>query len=119
MFSENACFVKDVVGPRGAVSIVLDADAKSADVNTHTKTGNVRLHWGALTPDGQLARADEWISMADEPGHYELCAREQSFLADAIHHDRDLTRHHEDALRSLAIVFAAERSRREMRAIDL
>ncbi|RDU94685.1 gfo/Idh/MocA family oxidoreductase [Trinickia dinghuensis] len=119
MFSETAYFVKDVVGPRGAVSIVLDTEAKSADVNTHTKTGNVRMHSAALTPDGQLARADEWISMADEPGHHELCAREQRFLADAIRHDRDLTKHYEDALRSLAIVFAAERSRREMRAIDL
>ena len=119
MMSEEAFFVKDVMGPRGAVSIVMEAGAASADVETHTKTARMRLHHAARGSDGAFAQADEWISTADEPGHDDLCAREQAFVLDAIREDRDLGRHMDDAVRSLAIVLAAERSRRENRAVDL
>jgi predicted dehydrogenase len=119
MMSETAFFVKDVIGPRGAVSIVMEEGAKSADVATHTKTAQIRIHYAQTGADGSFSRADEWISMADEPDHQELCSHEQAFLAEAIRSDADLTRHNEDAIRSLEIVLAAERSMREHRAIDL
>ncbi|RDU94677.1 Gfo/Idh/MocA family protein [Trinickia dinghuensis] len=119
MLSETACFVKDVVGPRGAVSILLPPDSKSADVDTHTKTGSIRMHSATLDSRGNFAGDDEWLSMTNEPGHYELCAREQRYLAAAIRENRDLERDYVDALRSLEIVFAAEQSRREKRAVDL
>jgi len=111
MISETAFFVKDVIGPRGAVSIVMDEGA-SSDLDTHTRTARLRLHDAAT-------HRDTLVAMADEPGHQELCGREQAFLLDAIRHDRDLGRHMQDAVRSLAVVLAADRSMREGRAIDL
>ena len=119
MISETAFFVKDVMGPRGSVSIVMDEGAASADVDTHTKTARIRQHSAATGPDGAFLGTDEVLSMRDEPGHQDLCEREQAFVLDAILHDRDLERHMSDAVRSLAIVLAAERSMRERRAIDL
>ena len=113
MISETAFFVKDVMSPNGAVSIVMDESARSADVETHTKTATIRLHHAALTGDGRFARRDEIISMAGEPGHQDLCDREQAFVLDAIRQNRDLGRHMDDAVRSLAVVLAADRSMRE------
>lgn len=119
MISETAFFVKDVIGPRGSVSIVMDEGAASADTATHTRTARLRLHSAATGPDGVFVAADQMISMADEPGHQELCDREQQFLLEAIRDDLDLSRHMDDAVRSLAVVLAADRSMRENRAIDL
>ncbi len=119
MISETAFFVKDVMGPRGAVSIVMDEGAASSDVDTHTKTSRIRVHHAATGPDGAFAAPDTLLSMADEPGHDALCAREQAFVRDAIREDRDLGRHMDDAVRSLAVVLAADRSMRENRAVDL
>ena len=119
MISETAFFVKDVMGPRGAVSIVMDEGAQSASIDTHTKTARIRLHHAALRGDGSFARADDVTSMQDESGHQELCDREQEFVLDAITRDRDLTRHMDDAVRSLAVVLAADRSMRERHAVTL
>ena len=111
MISETAFFVKDVMGPRGAISIVMDQGG-SADLDTHTRTARLRIHDAAT-------HRDTLVAMEDEPGHQELCEREQAFFLDAIRHDRDLARHMQDAVRSLAIVLAADRSMREGRAVDL
>lgn len=119
MMSETAFFVKDVITPRGAISIVMDEGAKSADMDTHTKTARIRVHHATLGPDGEFAGSDEWFSNADEPGHDALCAREQAFMLRAIREDMDLSKHNEDAVRSLEIVLASEISAREMRAVDL
>jgi predicted dehydrogenase len=119
MISETAYFVKDVMGPRGSVSIVMDEGAASDDVETHTRTARIRLHKAATGPDGTFLNRDEILSMRDEPGHQQLCEREQQFVLEAIRDDLDLDRHMQDAIRSLAIVLAAERSMRENRAIDL
>jgi predicted dehydrogenase len=119
MISETAFFVKDVMSPHGSVSIVMDEGAKSADIDTHTKTATIRLHHAKLRPDGLFAAPDELVSMRDEPGHQALCEREQAFVLKAICDDLDLTRHMNDAVRSLEVVLAADRSMRERRAIDL
>jgi predicted dehydrogenase len=119
MISEMAFFVKDVITPKGAISIVMDEGAKSADMDTHTRTARIRTHYAELGPDGEFAREDDWHSTADEPGHDELCAREQAFMLKAIREDLDLSKHNEDAVRSLEIVLASEQSAREMRAVDL
>ena len=119
MISETAFFVKDVMGPNGAVSIVMDEGAASADVDTHTRTARIRLHRADTGPDGAFLALDEFLSTADEPGHQALCEREQEFVLDAIWENRDLGRHMQDAVRSLAVVLAADRSMRERRAIDL
>ncbi|RUT32510.1 Gfo/Idh/MocA family oxidoreductase [Arsenicitalea aurantiaca] len=119
MISETAFFVKDVMSPNGAVSIVMDEGAKSADMDTHTRTARIKVHHAALKADGSFAREDQWYSTEDEPGHDALCAREQAFMLKAIREDLDLSRHNEDAVRSLEIVIAAETSAREGRAVDL
>lgn len=123
MISETAYFVKDVIGPRGSVSIVMDenkessnreGDGVSSDLNNHTRTSNIRVN---TVTDGQAH--SKMLSMEGEPDHYELCAREQQFLLEAIHGDWDLSKHMQDAVNSLGIVIAADRSMRENRAIDL
>ena len=119
MISETAYFVKDVISPNGSVSIVMDGGASSADMDTHTRTAAIRLHHAALGADGAFTRRDEMFSMRDEPGHQQLCEREQAFLLKAIRENIDLGRHMEDAIGSLAVVLAADRSMREKRAIDL
>ena len=129
MMSEVAFFVKDVVGPHGAVSIVMPeqghaaeggaAATASSDIDTHTKTSIIRLHHAALHPDNSLARPDEVFRMDDEPGHDELCAREQAFLLRTIREDVDLNDHMQDAVNSLRIVLAAEESIRTRQVVTL
>ncbi|WP_185985418.1 Gfo/Idh/MocA family protein [Aureimonas mangrovi] len=113
MISQAAFFVKDVMSPNGSVSIVMDEGAASADIDTHTRTARIRVHHAALSPDGGFAKADEFLSMDGEPGHQELCEAEQRFVHRAIAQDLDLSRHMEDAVRSLAVVLAADRSMRD------
>ncbi len=111
MMSETAFFVKDMIGPKGSVSIAVDESKNgSSDVDSHTKTSALRLHHAGLGPDGKLAKADEMISMEDEPGHQALCDREQQLFLDAIRDDLNMDQHVEDAITSLAIVLAADKS---------
>ena len=111
MMSDTAFFVKDVVSPNGAVSIRMPESAKSDDVDTHTRTSLLRVH--------KVGAADQDISMADEPGHQELCEREQAFMARAITENLDLTRHLQDAVQSLAICLAADDSVRSGQPVKL
>ena len=120
MISEVAFFVKDIMGPKGCVSIVMAEDAGgSSDMETHTKTSAIRLHHSALSQDGTLEKPDEVISMADEPGHDELCEREQAYFLKAILENIDLSDHMADAVNSLRIVLAADRSIHERRVVEL
>ena len=119
MISETAYFVKDVMSPGGCVSIIMDEDAKSDDIDTHTRTAKIKVHRAELDESDGFRQADEMLSMADEPGHQALCDREQAFVLKAIREDLDLERHMRDAVQSLRIVLAADQSVREGRAIDL
>jgi predicted dehydrogenase len=118
MMSETAFFVKDMIGPKGAVSIAVDeAKTDSASIDSHTKTSALRLHHAALTTDGRLARRDEILGMDDEPGHQELCNREQRAFLKAIRDDEDLTEHARGAIESLRIALAADESIRTGRLV--
>jgi predicted dehydrogenase len=119
MISETAFFVKDVISPKGCVSIVMAEGVKSDDIDTHTKTSTIRLHSAATGPSGKFAKADELLSMQGEPGHQELCDAEQAFLLRAIREDLDLTRHMDDAVKSLAVCLAADESVRTGKAVRL
>lgn len=128
MMSEIAYFVKDVVGPKGAVSIVAgqsdkgaeDAEVSdSADIDQHTKTDALKVHYAEVDADKNFARKDEILSMEDEPGHQDLCDREQEFFLRAIREDMDLSESMDAAVNSLRIVLAAEQSITEKRAIEL
>jgi predicted dehydrogenase len=119
MISETAFFVKDVMSPKGSVSIVMEEGAASSDVDTHTKTSRIRVHHAERNANGGFAKPDTWLSTKDEPGHQGLCDREQEFVLQAIRGNVDLSRHNEDAVRSLEIVLAAETSMRENRSVML
>ncbi|QDT36783.1 Gfo/Idh/MocA family protein [Stratiformator vulcanicus] len=122
MMSETAFFVKDVVGPRGSVSINATKAAdvgSSADVDSHTQTEALLIHQADLRDDGSFASPDEILQIEDEPDHDELCRREQQFLVDAIQNNVDLSDHLADAVNSMRIVEAADRSFREGRTVDL
>jgi predicted dehydrogenase len=123
MMSEVAFFVKDVVGPKGCVSIVKDPNeataAGSDDIDSHTKTNCIRLHHSALDANNEFVRPDEFINTEDEPDHQALCDREQAYLLKAIQEDLDLSAHMHDAVNSLRIVLAAEESFRTGQTVDL
>jgi len=110
MMSETAFFVKDIVSPKGAVSITDGNKGASAAIEGHTKVGGLLVH----TLDG-----DRRIDLPAEPGHQELCDAEQAFVLRAIAEDLDLTRHMQDAVQSLRICLLADQSIRTGRAIDL
>ncbi|RUU89827.1 MULTISPECIES: Gfo/Idh/MocA family oxidoreductase [unclassified Mesorhizobium] len=119
MISETAFFVKDVISPNGCVSIVMKEGVKSDDIDTHTKTSTIRLHSAATGADGKFLNADEMLSMEGEPGHQDLCDLEQAFVLKAIREDLDLTKHMDDAVKSLAVCLAADESVRSGTAVKL
>lgn len=120
MMSETAFFVKDMIGPKGSVSIAMEeSKTQSADVDSHTRTSALRVHHARLTPEGNFVTPDEIIRMDDEPGHQELCNREQLLFLDAIRHDRDMEAHVRDAINSLRIVLAADHSVRTGEVVKL
>jgi predicted dehydrogenase len=122
MMSETAFFVKDVIGPRGAVSIQSvhsEADGGSSKVEDHVRSNAIRLHHAELTPSGKFARPDELMTQEDEPDHDGLCLREQEFFVRAIREDLDLTSHLEDSLASLSIVLASDEAVRTGQSVDL
>ncbi len=123
MMSETAFFVKDMIGPKGCVSIVAKEQAgeavRSSDHDAHTRTNALRIHHAALNAEGGFARPDEIESTEDEPGHQDLCEREQRLFLKAIRGEVDLKDHHQDAINSLRIVFAADESVRTGQVVKL
>ena len=120
MMSETAYFIKDVIGPRGSVSIVRDPDgARSDDIHGHTRTDCLRLHRSRIDLNGEFTAPDEIIRFENEPDHDSLCEREQAFLLQAITANLDLSEHLRSAVDSLRIVLAAEAGIREGRTIYL
>jgi predicted dehydrogenase len=115
MISETACFVKDVIGPKGSVSIrqrTTDSGS-SADMDSHVRTESLLLHQAQPI-------SDEWLDVSEnEPDHDQLCRLEQELFLSAIRSNLDLSVHLQAALDSLQVVFAAERSFREGRCIEL
>jgi predicted dehydrogenase len=122
MISETAFFVKDVIGPKGCVSIVAKeagASGKSDNVDSHTKTESLRFHHADIDANNQFTREDTWINLTDEPDHQELCNREQAYFLKAIREDVDLTDHVQDAVNSLKIAFACDESVRTGQVVHL
>ena len=127
--SEVAFFVKDVFGPKGGVHMVVDApesflsagatSAISSEIETHSKSGAVRLHHSKLRPDQSLAESDEEFKIADQPDHAELSVRKQRFLLDHIVNDKDMSDHMRDAVNSLRIVLAADESIKTGKVVPL
>jgi predicted dehydrogenase len=110
MMSETAFFVKDVISPKGSVSITEADKSGSSDVDGHTRVGGLLVH----RPEG-----DQLIDLPDEPGHQALCDAEQAYMLRAIREDLDLSRHAQDAVQSLAICLAADESVRSGAPVKL
>lgn len=118
MMSETAFFVKDVVGPKGCVSI-MDSQSASDDVDAHTKTNALKVHKADRDAEGKFTRPDEIVNTADEPDHQGLCDLEQQLFLKAIQEDMDLTQHHRDAINSLKVVLAADESFKTGKTVEL
>src|SRR5690606_24209237 len=83
MMSETAHFIKDVIGPKGSVSMASAEHVRSDDTRGHTMTNRLIVHPSRLGADGLFAERDEIIDTLDEPDHEMLCELEQRALVDA------------------------------------
>jgi predicted dehydrogenase len=110
MMSETAFFVKDVISPNGAVSIIESDKGASSDIDGHSKVGGLLVH---------RPGADTLIEMPDELGHQGLCDAEQAYMLRAIAEDISLGRNMQDAVQSLRICLAADESIRSGQAVSL
>lgn len=119
MMSETAFFVKDVIGPKGCISIVDEIKGASDNVEGHTKTGGLKLHHSELDKNGQFVKKDEIINTSDEPDHDGLCLLEQEYFLKTILEDLDVSDHLRDAVNSLRIVLAADASFRTGKTVEL
>ncbi|HEA19905.1 MAG TPA: Gfo/Idh/MocA family oxidoreductase [Pricia antarctica] len=119
MMSETAFFVKDVIGPKGCVSIMDEAKGESDDVDSHSKTGALKLHHSEIDENGIFIKKDEYIDTSDEPDHDGLCRLEQDFFLTAITENLDVSEHMRDAVNSLRIVLAADESFRTGKTVSL
>lgn len=122
MMSETAFFIKDVIGPKGCVSIVAKeagGTGKSDNVDAHTKTESLRFHHADIDENNQFIKQDTWYNLSDEPDHQELCNREQRYFLKAIKENIDLTDHVQDAVNSLKIAFACDESVRTGQVVYL
>jgi predicted dehydrogenase len=112
MMSETAYFVKDVIGPRGSVSIADKHDADSSDIDAHTKTSRLLRHDAA-------SHTNTFIDTSNDPGHQGLCDAEQRYVLKAVREDVDLRDHMNDAVNSLRIVLACDESVRTGAVVHL
>jgi len=120
MMSETAYFVKDVIGPKGSVSIVDTPKGEgSVDIEGHTKTGSLRVHGSELDAKGNFKASDRIINTSDEPDHDGLCKLEQEYFKNAIEKNLDLSDHLNDAVSSLQIVLAADESFKTGKTVEL
>jgi predicted dehydrogenase len=122
MMSEEAFFIKDVVGPRGCVSIAAKEAGKkgrSDDLIAHTQTNCLLKHSSELDEKDGFARQDELIDTTGEPDHQELCDREQEFFLKCINENTDLNEYHQDIIDSLKIVLAADKSVRTGQSVEI
>jgi hypothetical protein len=119
MMSKHAYFVKDVIGPKGCVSLEKDLTADPSDVSRHAEVAGMLVHSSEAGPDGYAAKKDQFVKFVDEPDHNELCRLEQAYLLKAITEDINLDDFVGDAVNSLKICFAAVESYKTGRAIKL
>lgn len=119
MMSQTAFFVKDVIGPKGSVSMIDKVESGGDGIDEHTNTGGLRIHHAFLNPHGKFRKDDEIIDTSDEPNHDELCELEQKYLLDAIEDDKNIDDHMWDAVNSLKIVLAADESYRTGKIVNL
>jgi len=123
MISEQAYFVKDVMGPGGSVSIRKNTfdqpRGTSADISEHTTVKELHLHSSKTDRNGELVSEDRIMDTPQQPGHDELCHLEQEYFLNAIKTDLDLSDHLQEVVDTLKIVLASDRSVKTGRAVEL
>lgn len=123
MISEQAFFVKDIMGPKGSVSIRKNTfdlpRGTSADIGEHTTVKQLRIHSSELNKGGKLVHDDTILDAPEQPGHDELCYFEQEYFLDAIQNDADLSRHMQEVVDTLKIVLASDESVKTGEAVKL
>ena len=122
MISETAFFVKDVVGPKGSVSIVepnSKGEIKSDKIDSHTKTSSLLIHNQDRDENGKFINDDIVINTKTEPDHLELCLLEQKHLLDVIQNDLDIDSDLDDVISSMKIVLAADKSIRSGKQVKV
>lgn len=114
MISEQAYFVKDVMGPKGSVNIRKNTfdlpRGSSADIAEHTTVEQLRLHSSETDKNGNLVHDDQILDAPEQPDHDELCLYEQEYFLKAIQEDLDLSTHLNDVVNTLKIVLASDES---------
>ncbi|WDE95769.1 Gfo/Idh/MocA family oxidoreductase [Lentisphaera profundi] len=122
MASTKAFSIKDVWGPKGAVTMGADKplnEQQSDNVDSHSKTGGLRIHSAEIDDNNQFINNDEWIDTGDEPDHDGLCFLEQEYFLKSILENIDLNEHMQGAIDSLKIVLAADKSFKTGQTISL
>lgn len=129
MVSQTAFIMKDIMGPKGSVSVRSPenvsptpagaAETVSSDIRTHSKIRPLRLHHAQLGPDNVLINGDEDIEIEEVLTHEQLSERKQSYLLEAILNDTDMSDHMRSAVDSIRIVLAADESIRTGKTVYL
>jgi len=123
MMSQVAYFVKDVIGPKGSISIVecpvCENRVESPNSDAHARSDGLRLHFADLDGNGQFVHRDIQVDNLKQPDHQEICHREQQFFLRAIREGLDLSQHLRDAVNSLRILLAADQSSHTGKVVDL
>ena len=122
MISETAFFVKDVIGPKGSVSIVSDDDVFEKDsdnLENHTKSNCLKIHSSELDENHKFVSPNKKIVYDEDPSHQDLCDNEQEFFYNSIINDEDLKSHMEDAYKSLQIALACDEAVKKSNTIFL
>jgi predicted dehydrogenase len=116
MISETAFFVKDVIGPKGSVSIVSDDETfikDSDNLENHTKNNCLKIHSSELDSNQNFIAPNRKIIYDEDPSHQDLCDYEQEYFYNSITNDIDLKSHMEDAFKSLQIALACDEAVRK------
>lgn len=121
MISEQAYFIKDVMGPKGSVSIRKNTfdlpRGSSADIGSHTGVSALQLHSSERDEKGRLTKSDQILDTPDEPDHDELCFLEQKYFLKSIKEDLDMTAHLNEVVHTLKIVLASDESVKAGKAV--
>ena len=122
MISETAFFIKDVIGPKGSVSIVSEDDIFKKDsdnIENHTKNNCLKIHSSELDSDNNFVSPNKKVFYKQDPSHQDLCDYEQEFFYKSIEDNIDLKSHNEDAYKSLQIALACDKAVKKSKTIYL
>ena len=114
MMSEVAFFVKDVVGPKGCVSIVKEPNEATADAarmatSTATRRRTARVHHADIDASNEFTRRTSSSTPRTSPITGAVRSR-AGLLPAGDPRGLDLSEHMDDAVNSLRIVLAADES---------